>query len=58
MHNYNFDNNYSLLEFAAFIYVFYNKNRFINFGKITKGQKILNDINTIIVESWEKISLP
>lgn len=50
IHSYNSDNNYSLLYSAASIYVFYNKDRFANFRRATKDQKMVCDINTITIE--------
>lgn len=57
MHSHNFDHNYLLYNLATSIYIFYNKNRFTNFKKATKNQKILYNINTIIIKDWGKISL-
>lgn len=55
MYSYNFDNNYLLLDFATSIYVFYDKNRFINFKKATKSQKFLAVTDIIIIEGWKEI---
>lgn len=50
MHNHNFYNDYPLLDFAAFVHKFYNKNRFTNFRKATKDQKLLCDIDIIAIK--------
>ena len=37
MHSYNSDNNYSLFNFTMVIHVFYDKDKFTNFKRVTKG---------------------
>lgn len=50
IYSYNSDNNYLLLNFAISVYVFYNKNRFINLKKATRNQKLLYNTNIITIE--------
>ena len=58
MHSYNFDNNYLLLDSAASVYVFHDKDRFNNFKRAIKSQRLLCGIDTITIEGWGEISLP
>lgn len=51
IHSQNFDNDYLLLDFAASIYVFHDKDRFTSFKRVIKNQKFLYGIDTIAVES-------
>ena len=57
-HSHNSYNNYLLLDSATSVHVFYDKNRFINFRKAIKDQKLLYGTDTLAIEDWEKISLP
>lgn len=57
MHSYTSDNNYFLLDFAASVYIFHNKDKFTNLKKAIKGQRLLCGINIIIIKSWGDISL-
>lgn len=40
MHNYNSKNYYLLLDLAALIQVFDNKNKFTNFKRVTESKKV------------------
>lgn len=51
MNGYNSDNDYLLFNSATYVYVFYYKNRFINFKKATKDQELVCDIDIIIIKS-------
>lgn len=51
MYSYNFDNNYLLLNYTTFVYIFDDKNRFTNFRKVIKGQKLLYNIKTITIKN-------
>lgn len=50
MHSHNSDNDYLFLDFATFVYIFYNKDRFINFRKTIRGQRLLYSIDTIVIK--------
>lgn len=58
MHSHNSDNNDSLLDFTTSIYIFYDKDKFTNFKRFTRGQELLYKIEVITIEGWEEISLP
>ena len=58
MHSHNSDNNYSLLDSAASVHVFHDKDRFTNFRRATRGQGLLCGTDTITIEGWGEISLP
>lgn len=58
MHSHNFDNNYLLLDLAISIYIFHDKDKFINFKRVIKDQRLLYDTKIIIVKSWGEILLP
>lgn len=47
-----------LLDFAAFINVFYKKKRFSHFKKAFKKQKLLCGSGTILIKDWYEIFLP
>ena len=49
MHSHNSDNDYLLLNSTAFVHIFHNKNRFTNFRRATKNQRLLCGIETIII---------
>ena len=50
MHSHSFDNNDSLIDSAAFVYVIYDKNRFTNFQKAIRDQGLLYETDTIGIE--------
>lgn len=55
--SYNFYHNYSLLNSATFVLIFYDKNKFINFKKVTRSPGLLCDINVIMIQGCKKILL-
>lgn len=58
MHSHNSNNNYLLLDSATFVYVFHDKNKFTNFRKVIRGQRLLYGTKVIIIKGWKEISLP
>ena len=58
VHSHNSDNNYSLLNSAAFVHIFHNKNKFTNFRRVTRGQGLLCGTKIIMIKGWGEISLP
>lgn len=50
-------NNYLLLDSAIFVYIFYLKKRFSNFGRPAKRQGLLFNKKIILIKSWEEVSL-
>lgn len=57
MDSYNSDHHYLLLDFATAINIFYDKNKFINFRRVIKGQKLLYCLEIIMIEGQRKRSL-
>lgn len=51
MHNYNSENDYSLLNSTTFVHIFHDKNRLTNFRRVTRGQELLYDTETSTIES-------
>lgn len=58
MYSHNSDNNYSLLDSATSVYIFYDKDKFTNFRRATRDQGSLCNIKVITIEGWGEISLP
>lgn len=58
VHSHNSDNNYSLLDSAAFVHVFYDKDKFTNFKRATRGQGLLYSTEIITIEGQREVSLP
>ena len=58
VHSHNSDNNYSLLDSAASVHVFHNKDKFTHFKRATRGQGLLCGTEVIMIEGWGEISLP
>ena len=58
VHSHNSDNNDLLLDTAASVHVFYDKNKFSNFKRATRGQELLCGIGVIMIKGWGEISLP
>ena len=52
MYSNNYDLNYSLLDLAFSIYIFYNKTKFTNSRKVIKEQRSLCSTNVILIEDW------
>ena len=46
-----------LLDLTTFIYVLYSKERFNNFKKFAKRQKLLYEENIALIKDWRKIAL-
>lgn len=57
MHGYYSNNNYLLLDFFIFIFIFHNKNKFTNFKKTIRGQRLLYGTEVITIKVWEEILL-
>ena len=57
MHSHNCDNNYSLLDSVAFVHVFHDKDKFTNFRRVTKSQRLFYGTKIITIKSWGEISL-
>ena len=58
VHSHNYDNNYSLLDSAASVHVFYNMDKFTNFRRAIRGQGLLCGTEVISIKGWGEISLP
>lgn len=50
-------NNYTLLDSAIFVHVFYNKEKFLNFKKSGKGFGLKYGNSIIFIERWGEIIL-
>ena len=50
MHSHNSDNDYLLLNSAASVHVFYDKNTFTNFRRAMRSQGLLCDIKIITIK--------
>ena len=57
VYSYNSDNNYLLLDSAASLHVFYDKDKFNNFRRVTKSQELLSGKKVITIKGWGEISL-
>lgn len=57
MYSHNSDNNYLLFDFNFSVNVFHDKNKFINFKRVTRGQRLLCGIEIIMIKGYGKISL-
>ena len=57
VHSHNSDNNYLLLNFAASVHVFHNKDKFTNFKRATRGQRLLCGKEVITIKGWKEVSL-
>lgn len=55
MHSFNSDNNDMLFNVTTFVYIFYDKNKFTNFRRITKNQKQLYKTEVIIIKRQREI---
>lgn len=49
---------YILLDFAAFVRVFHDKERFMKFRRLMSEQKLLCRGEYIPIKGWGKVSLP
>lgn len=49
--------NYLLLDLIFFIYVFYLKERFSDFKKLIRRQKLLYNKKIVLIKSWVKVVL-
>ena len=58
IYSHNSDNDYLLLNSATSVQVFHDKDRFINFRRATKDQRLLCGTETITIEGWGEILLP
>lgn len=50
-------NNCSLLILIAFIHIFHSKERFSNFERPAKKQKLLCDRKIILIKGWGEVAL-
>ena len=57
VHSHNSNNNYLLLDSAASVHVFYDKDKFTNFKRATRSQGLLCGTEVITIESLGEISL-
>lgn len=57
MHSYNSDNTYLLLNFAASVYIFHKLDKFTNFKRAIREQKLFCGTEIILIKRWEEISL-
>lgn len=56
MHSHNSDNNYSLLDSVASVHLFHDKDKFTNFKRAIRGQRLLCGTEVIRIEGWREIS--